>query len=125
MNGTRVVERGDTLSKIANEELGGPERYPEIYAASKDTAQPGDRQLVDPDLILPGWTLTIPGAATPATAPTAPTRGPAGHGSLTDQRRTPQRAVGRNASEHRRPPAGSVDPKHPLRPIRTCARIRD
>lgn len=72
-DGTRVVEPGDTLSKIANEELGDPERYPEIYEASKDTAQPGDRQLVDPDLILPGWTLTIPGAATPATSPTAPT----------------------------------------------------
>lgn len=72
-DGTRVVERGDTLSKIANEELGDPDRYPEIYTASKDTAQPGDRQLVDPDLILPGWTLTIPGAATPATSHTAPT----------------------------------------------------
>ncbi|KGN41895.1 LysM peptidoglycan-binding domain-containing protein [Knoellia aerolata] len=70
---TRVVELGDTLSEIAKDELGDPDRYPEIYAASKDTAQPGDRRLVDPDLILPGWTLTIPGAATPATSPTAPT----------------------------------------------------
>lgn len=58
--GTKIVERGDTLSGIAAEELGDPDRYPEIYAASKDTEQPGNRYLADPDLILPGWSLTIP-----------------------------------------------------------------
>src|SRR5690606_27705128 len=57
-----VVERGDTLWGIAEEELGDGTRYPEVYEASRDTVQPDGRQLTDPDLIYPGWTVTVPGA---------------------------------------------------------------
>ncbi|HMM94016.1 LysM peptidoglycan-binding domain-containing protein [Phycicoccus sp.] len=65
-----TVQRGDTLSGIAADELGDPDRYPEIYAASRHTAQPGGRHLTDPDLIVPGWVLTLPGQATaPARVP--------------------------------------------------------
>lgn len=56
-----VVETGDTLWDIADEELGDGARYPEIFEASKDTVQPGGQHLSDPDLILTGWKLTIPG----------------------------------------------------------------
>ncbi|MCL2466971.1 MAG: LysM peptidoglycan-binding domain-containing protein [Micrococcales bacterium] len=71
---TRTVQRGDTLWQIAEDELGDPTRYPEIYAASTGTAQPDGRHLVDPDLIYPGWQVTIPGAQAPADAsdPQAP-----------------------------------------------------
>jgi len=55
-----VVQRGDTLSAIAAERLGDPDRYPEIFRASRDTAQPGGARLRDPDIIDIGWTLTIP-----------------------------------------------------------------
>lgn len=55
-----VVKKGDTLWDIADEHLGDPFAYPEIYEASKDTVQPDGRRLVDPDLIYPGWELTIP-----------------------------------------------------------------
>lgn len=55
-----TVQRGDTLSEIAEEELGDAAKYPEIFEASKDTVQPGGRHLSDPDLILPGWELSIP-----------------------------------------------------------------
>ena len=58
-----VVVLGDNLSDIAEEELGDESRYREIYDLSRDTEQPGQRHLTDPNLILPGWTLTIPGAA--------------------------------------------------------------
>ncbi len=67
---TYTVVRGDTLTGIAEDELGDGNRYREIYDLSRDIVQPGHRQLTDPNLILPGWTLEIPGTvATPAVAP--------------------------------------------------------
>ncbi|WP_369370324.1 LysM peptidoglycan-binding domain-containing protein [Promicromonospora sp. Populi] len=58
-----VIESGDTLWDIAEEELGEGIQYPEIYEASRNTEQPGGMRLTDPDYILPGWTVTVPGAA--------------------------------------------------------------
>ncbi|MCB0909494.1 MAG: LysM peptidoglycan-binding domain-containing protein, partial [Nocardioidaceae bacterium] len=55
-----VVQPGDTLSEIADRELGDAAAYPRIFEASRATDQPGGVKLTDPDLILPGWTLTIP-----------------------------------------------------------------
>ena len=57
-----VVEPGDTLWGIAEEELGDGTKYPEVFEASRSTEQPGGLRLTDPDLILPGWTVTVPGA---------------------------------------------------------------
>jgi nucleoid-associated protein YgaU len=57
-----VVESGDTLWGIAEDELGDGAKYPEVFEASRDTEQPGGARLTDPDLILPGWTVTVPGA---------------------------------------------------------------
>ena len=56
----RVV-RGDTLWQIAEDELGDPLRYPEIAGANRGDLQPDGRRLEDPDIILPGWVLEIPG----------------------------------------------------------------
>ncbi|MFC5731530.1 MULTISPECIES: LysM peptidoglycan-binding domain-containing protein [Nocardioides] len=60
-----VVQPGDTLSEIAEDELGDAEAYPTIYEASRNTVQPNGDRLADPDLILPGWKLTIPGQTPP------------------------------------------------------------
>lgn len=69
-----TVQRGDTLWDIADDELGDPARYGEIYTASTAITQPGGHHLSDPDEISPGWTLHLPAPATPdperATDPT-------------------------------------------------------
>ena len=57
---TYTVRKGDTLSEIALRTLGDARAYPKIVNASKDTVQPDGRKLTDPDLIIPGWKLTIP-----------------------------------------------------------------
>lgn len=64
-----VVQPGDTLSEIAEDELGNADAYPSIFEASRGTAQADGAQLSDPDLILPGWKLTIPGPAEPVAPP--------------------------------------------------------
>lgn len=48
-----TVKRGDSLSKIAKQEYGDASQWRRIYDANRD-------QINDPDLIQPGWTLTIP-----------------------------------------------------------------
>ena len=70
---TVVVEPGDTLWQIAQDRLGDGFRYRDIAAASTGLQADGTH-LVDPDLIRPGWELTLPNAATPTTPglPAAP-----------------------------------------------------
>jgi LysM repeat protein len=60
---TVTVHKGDTLSEIALQETGRASNYPALFKASKSTTQPGGRHLIDPDLILPGWKITIPAAS--------------------------------------------------------------
>ncbi|WP_191564062.1 LysM peptidoglycan-binding domain-containing protein [Janibacter melonis] len=56
-----TVQPGDTLWEIAEDELGDGSRYDEIAQASSDLEQPGGERLTDPDLIKPGWQLSVPG----------------------------------------------------------------
>jgi nucleoid-associated protein YgaU len=52
---TYTVKAGDTLSKIAKEELGSANAYMKIFEANRDL-------LTDPDKIKPGQVLKIPAA---------------------------------------------------------------
>ncbi|MGE0141522.1 MAG: LysM peptidoglycan-binding domain-containing protein [Ilumatobacteraceae bacterium] len=61
-----VVQRGDTLSSIADQYLGDPTRYPELFEANCDRIQPDGRRLTDPNLIVVGWKLDIPARQEPA-----------------------------------------------------------
>ena len=65
---TRTVQSGDTLSEIAQDELGQASRFPEIAAASRNVVQPDGAHLTDPDLLRPGWTVVIPGSQLAAPA---------------------------------------------------------
>ncbi len=50
---TYTVRRGDTLSGIAEEQLGDADRWPEIFALNRDVIE-------DPNKIFPGQVLTLP-----------------------------------------------------------------
>ena len=91
---TVVVEPGDTLWQIAQDRLGDGLRYHDIAAASTGLQADGAR-LVDPDLIRPGWKLTLPHTATP-TRPDVP--------AAPDSARAPA-------------PTEPLSPTHPLLPI--------
>lgn len=51
---TYIVKSGDTLSDIAQSEMGDAKRWPELYEANKDAVGK------NPDLIHPGLELKIP-----------------------------------------------------------------
>ncbi|MGC4750473.1 LysM peptidoglycan-binding domain-containing protein [Micromonospora sp. DT201] len=68
---THTVRRGDTLSEIAEQALGDDKRWREIFALNRGThfANVGGT-LRNPNLIFPGWVLTLPAAdATPEATP--------------------------------------------------------
>ena len=53
--GVYTVQRGDTLSKIAADQLGDAERWHELFEANRALIN-------DPDKISPGQVLVLPGA---------------------------------------------------------------
>ncbi|HEY5172180.1 MAG TPA: hypothetical protein VIK54_10680, partial [Acidimicrobiia bacterium] len=61
---TYAVVRYDTLWGLAEKHLGDPLRWREIFELNLGTPQPDDRSLEDPQLIIPGWVLTMPADAT-------------------------------------------------------------
>ena len=48
-----IVQKGDTLSKIAKQFFGSSSEWRRIHEANRD-------RIKDPDLIQPGWKLVIP-----------------------------------------------------------------
>ncbi|MEU5958181.1 LysM peptidoglycan-binding domain-containing protein [Streptomyces sp. NPDC047525] len=60
---THTVRPGETLTGIAEDELGDPDDYPMIADANEDVRQSDGRTLTDPDQIYPGWQLKIPAAS--------------------------------------------------------------
>ena len=53
---TYTIGKGDTLSRIAKRELGSYERWNEIYQLNKD-------KLRNPNVLIPGMKLTLPGGS--------------------------------------------------------------
>lgn len=58
-----TVQEGDYLSKIAEEELGDSNAWPQLYEASRGQAQPhGLPKITNPDVIFAGQQVTVPEA---------------------------------------------------------------
>ncbi|MEU5225312.1 LysM peptidoglycan-binding domain-containing protein [Streptomyces toyocaensis] len=61
-----TVDRGDYLSKIAQEELGDSDEWPTLFAATRGKPQPdGLPTITDPDVIYAGQQISVPEARTP------------------------------------------------------------
>lgn len=76
-----VVQSGDSLSSIAQQRLGDGDRWPEVYDLNSETVGS------DPDLILPGQVLVMPGAThtPPSDRQSDHSVGDRGHGGRHDQ----------------------------------------
>lgn len=58
-----VVHPGESLWSIAQDELGRGAEYPVLFEANRGIRQQAGGALVDPEVILPGWVLQVPGDA--------------------------------------------------------------
>ncbi|MCX6462672.1 MAG: LysM peptidoglycan-binding domain-containing protein [Pseudonocardiales bacterium] len=66
------VAPGDTLTGLAAEHLGDPALADRLFDLNSATPQPGGAALTDPDLIRPGWTLSLPVPTADPPVPAAP-----------------------------------------------------
>ncbi|MFI1259157.1 LysM peptidoglycan-binding domain-containing protein [Streptomyces netropsis] len=100
---SHTVKDGESLSSIAQEELGDPGAYQEIAELNQGKQQPDGRALSDPDEIYPGWRLQLPAKNTPA-----PSRG-AQH----DEHKPAQEDTPRPAPDDTGAPSGSPEKEKP------------
>lgn len=70
---TVEVKRGDTLWKLAEHWYGDGRAWHQIATASAATEQADGNRLEDPDVIYPGWKLTLPAAGQGKPAPASST----------------------------------------------------
>ncbi|MEU9044532.1 LysM peptidoglycan-binding domain-containing protein, partial [Kitasatospora sp. NPDC048343] len=70
---TVTVHKGETLSGIAERELGDAGAYPQLFEATRTTVQPDGRHLSDPNELEPGDVIVIPAPAAATATPTVPT----------------------------------------------------
>ena len=54
------VQVGDSLTGLAGQHLSDPARYPDLYEVNVGVRQPDGSYLDDPDVIRPGWLLSVP-----------------------------------------------------------------
>ncbi|WP_182884208.1 LysM peptidoglycan-binding domain-containing protein [Microbispora sp. H10885] len=54
------VEQGDSLWEIADDKLGSPRRWKQIWKLNAGSPQPDGRRFSNPGVIQPGWKLRLP-----------------------------------------------------------------
>jgi hypothetical protein len=91
------VERGDHLWGLAEAHLGDGARWRELYARNRGVAQPDGGRLTRPDVLQPGWVLSVPrrdasdrSIERHREARSAPPEGAAAPGTVPDDRRAPR-----------------------------------
>ncbi len=60
---TYVIQPHDSLWQLAATHLGTPLRWYQLYELNRGRAEPGGHELLNPNLIYPGWTLEFPAGA--------------------------------------------------------------
>ncbi|MFF3617246.1 LysM peptidoglycan-binding domain-containing protein [Streptomyces sp. NPDC002580] len=125
-----TVRSGDSLSAIAEDQLGDATAWPRLFEASRGTSQPkGLPAITDPDLIHPGQQVTVPGTRPRPGGPPSDRPGsdhdgskaPAGAGRDGDDAPSatpghsapPTTAPAPDASAPSTPPTGSAVPEQP------------
>lgn len=110
---TVTVHEGDTLSGLAED--AGVTNWTTSWPANQDRAEPGGQHLTNPDLIKPGWTVVMPGAASPASPGTTIPTHSAPH---TPPARTSPRTPPAKTPTHSTPSAPPSSPTRPSAPAR-------
>ncbi|PNE43441.1 LysM peptidoglycan-binding domain-containing protein [Streptomyces noursei] len=81
-----VVHEGQTLSDIAEQQLGDAAQYPRIFEANRNAPLAGGGRFTNPDLIYPGQQLTVPSPTGDAADSAQPAPSPGGlHRPAPDQ----------------------------------------
>ncbi|MFG1879325.1 BTAD domain-containing putative transcriptional regulator [Sphaerisporangium sp. NPDC049003] len=71
-----IVQRGDTLSKIAAHKLGSSRRWGRIWRLNAHKVQSDGQVFTDPNRIIPGWRLRLPTTSPRSDEPTTSKRSP-------------------------------------------------
>jgi nucleoid-associated protein YgaU len=93
------VQPGDTLWDIEQRITGSGDNWPAGWEANQGRGEPGGERFTDPNLIQPGWTLSIPTNTSTATPPVT--------------HRPPARSGGGPDS----PPRSTATPRHRTQPV--------
>lgn len=115
-----TVVEGDTLWDIAHEHLGDSLKWPRIYKLNKDRVQHDGQRLTDPDLVRPGWRLSLPvpdSATSPAPSTPEPPRPapPSNESATPTPAPAPGNDSGEGAREDRHPPAPPNEQDRPAK----------
>jgi hypothetical protein len=125
-----TVHDGDTLSGLAEQD--GVTDWSTVWPANQDRAEPGGAHFTDPNLIRPGWKITLPGPATasspgsttvpqqPSTPAQSPTRTtPTPHTPAPQTPTTPQQQPSTPATPA---PTRAAQPAPAARPAHSASR---
>ncbi|MBT1184762.1 LysM peptidoglycan-binding domain-containing protein [Streptomyces sp. CJ_13] len=102
---THTVRAGETLTGIAEDELGDADDYPRIVEANKGVKQDDGRILGDPNEIYPGWKLQIPAAAGSDRSDSKPNEAQPPREQPADQGKEQGKAEDRPSADQAQPPA--------------------
>lgn len=117
----QVVRSGDTLSQIAQDDLGNWTLYKQIFRDSQHLRQPDGRRLTSPDLIYPGERLVISEDASPAARsrplPAGDATPHAAPAASNEPASAPASGVGPGTLDTGRPQAAAAQEQHPGIPV--------